>query len=837
MWRRLLNPALLALLLGASAGAPLFSQTREPTPVRQSDLTFETASVTPLDLRDAARDDRWLGLGVRDVRWAPDGSVIYFRWNRRPSSADIPEADPWFRTDRSGEWIEEVSTEEEEWIPAGDVSWSRDGRRAAWSEGDRVYLFERDEVPAIRRVAVLDERPTDARMAEGGAAIDFEAGEALYRYAIDEGTLAVHARRATVDEKSITDAARWLERQQRDLFEHVRREADRRQRRQEVELAEPGSPQALPVTERTRLDAIQLSPDGRHVTFRARTPDRRRQVTRYVDYVDESGYAEVRDARPKVGEPRDAVRLGIVRVDPSVAVDSIEVTWVELAEAGERRTVPHGPYWNLEGTRAVVQFIAEDHRDLWFAELDVETGATSVIAHDHDDAWIGGPPIQANYLQPALLEWLPGDRFVFASERSGWSHLYRADPDGSITPLTAGEWEVRDAALSRDRSFWLLQASREDPAVDHLYIMTAAGGDLERLTERPGRSVGHLSPDGRRLAVVYGESVQLPDLYVRSLSEASRGSSGDGAASLGGPDHTEGLASEETVGPRAREPLPGAAPGRRVTISGADAYYERPLIRPEIVSFTHPDGGPLWAALFRPEHPNPEHAAILHIHGGGYRQFAHRGWSVYGYALHLGLITYLVQQGYTVLDFDYRGSAGYGRDYRTDIAGAMGIKDTDGAVAAARYLAREEGIDSRRIGIYGVSYGGFLTLMAQFRYPGVFAAGIARAAVSDWAHYNDPWTSRILGVPYEDAEAYRRSSPIYYADGLEDHLLITHGLVDDNVQFQDAARLVQRLIELEKDFEVMFYPVEPHTIQTEASRYDYVRRAVAFFDRHLRGKR
>ena len=213
--------------------------------------------------------------------------------------------------------------------------------------------------------------------------------------------------------------------------------------------------------------------------------------------------------------------------------------------------------------------------------------------------------------------------------------------------------------------------------------------------------------------------------------------------------------------------------------------------------------------------------------------FAHRGWSVYGYGTHLGFLHYLLEQGYTVLDFDYRGSAGFGRDYRTDIARSMGIKDVDGAVAAAQYLVDAHGIDETRIGLYGVSYGGFMTLMAQFRYPGVFAAGISRAPVTDWAHYSDGWTSRILGVPHEDPEAYRRSSPIYYAEGLQDALLITHGLVDDNVHFQDTARLIQRLIELEKDFDVMVYPVEPHTIQTEASRYDYARRAAAFFEEHL----
>jgi len=254
------------------------------------------------------------------------------------------------------------------------------------------------------------------------------------------------------------------------------------------------------------------------------------------------------------------------------------------------------------------------------------------------------------------------------------------------------------------------------------------------------------------------------------------------------------------------------------------------------VSFPHPDGRPVWAALYRPAHVNRERAAVIHVHGGGYRQFAHRGWSVYGWGLHVGFLHYLLEQGYPVLDFDYRGGAGFGRDYRTDVTGAMGGKDVDGAVAAARYLVKSVGADSTRIGIYGVSYGGFMTLMSQFRYPGVFAAGIARAPVTDWAHYSDEWTSRILGLPQRDTAAYRRSSPIYYAEGLRDHLLIEHGLVDDNVHFQDAARLVQRLIELGKDFEVMYYPSEPHTVQTEASRLDQSKRAIRFFDRYLKRK-
>lgn len=783
----------LALVFAAAAQAQ--------TPLRQSDLTAETATVRAITLRDASRNDRWIGLGVRDVRWAPDGSFVYFRWNQNPKTDDDPNADPWFRVDRRGRGAEEVPAAEVDRIPGSSVSWSADGRRATWVRDGGVYVYDESRSNEQRtwRAVTLEGSARSSRMRKDGTAVDFEVGERLFRYSLDAGTVTLLAMKRDLDEQRTTDADDWLREQQLELFRHIRAQAERRDSA-EVRERRAGlfTPQTVTLPANVSIDDIRLTPDDRFLTFRARTPGSPRNRTEYVDYVDESGYATVHGARTKVGDPRDIVRLGIVRVDRTVAPDSVEVNWVDIPEAGERATVPHGPYWSIDGDRAVVQFISEDHKDLWIAELEIETGSATVLSHDHDDAWIGGPPIQANYLQPTLLEWLPGGQFVFASERTGWSHLYLAESDGSIVPLTGGDWEVRGASLSRDRSTWILQTSREHPSDDHLYLLPANGGDLVWLTDGSGRHEGYLSPDGERLAVLYGESTQLPDLFLQDAKAGAREA--------------------------------------RVTSSGSDAYFEHPLLRPEIVSFEHPDGAPIWAALFKPDRPNAEHAAVIHVHGGGYRQFAHRGWTVYGWALHLGMINYLVQQGYTVLDFDYRGSAGFGRDYRTDIAESMGIKDADGAAAAATYLAAEHGIDPERIGIYGVSYGGFMTLMSQFRYPGVFAAGVANAAVSDWAHYSDGWTSRILGVPHEDSEAYRVSSPIYYADGLEDNLLIVHGLVDDNVHFQDAARVVQRLIELEKDFEVMYYPVEPHTIQTEASRYDFVRRVTTFFDRHLRGR-
>ena len=675
---------------------------------------------------------------------------------------------------------------------AKNVSFSSDGARASWSRGGALYVYDVTE-GATRRVVSVSETIENVTM-HGAESVHFMLAENLFEYVVTSGELRQLTRKMTAP-LAKTEAERWLEEEQLDLFARIREAKRRKEAAAEHESTFGAMPQAIPVEEGWELHDVALSPDRRYVTFRAQRPSPERTSTVYLDYVTSSGEAEARDSREKVGSPRDAYRTGIVRFVPGSDPEKVEVTWIDYAGIDEGPAIVYGPWWSSRGDRALVQIVSLGNKDRWIGELDVETGRVAEITHDHDDAWLGGPPPVAGYLQPALLEWLPDGTFVFASERSGWSHLYRVGPDGSMQPLTSGEWEVRDATLSRDRAQWLIVASREHPSDDHVYTLPAGGGELTRWTTRPGRNTGYLSPDGERLAVLQSDSTHLPDLFVRNAR----------------PDSSEA----------------------RLTVSGTDNYYRHAWVEPKIVSFAHPDGGLVWAALFLPPRPSPKHAGILHIHGGGYRQFAHRGWSVYGYDYHVGWVQYLVQEGYTLLDVDYRGSAGFGRDYRADIYRSMGVKDVESAVAGAKYLVDAHGIDEKRIGIYGISYGGFMTLMSLFRHPGVFSAGVASAAVSDWAHYSDLWTSRVLNTPVEDPEAYAISSPINFAKGLEDPLLIVHGLVDDNVHFQDSARVVQRLIELEKDFEVMYYPMERHIIESESSRYDYTRRLVRFFDRHL----
>jgi len=246
------------------------------------------------------------------------------------------------------------------------------------------------------------------------------------------------------------------------------------------------------------------------------------------------------------------------------------------------------------------------------------------------------------------------------------------------------------------------------------------------------------------------------------------------------------------------------------------------------------DGVGVPARIYRPKDmgAQPNGAAVIFVHGAGYLHNVHDYWSEYPREYMFNQL--LASRGYVVLDVDYRGSAGYGRDWRTAIYRWMGGRDLQDHVDASRWLQKEHGVDPERVGIYGGSYGGFITLMALFTEPKHFGAGAALRSVTDWAHYNHGYTGRILNLPQHDTLAYRRSSPIYHAAGLEDPLLMAHGMVDVNVHFEDIVRLSQRLIELGKTgWELAVYPVEDHGFVRPDSWTDEYRRILALFDRTL----
>jgi len=440
---------------------------------------------------------------------------------------------------------------------------------------------------------------------------------------------------------------------------------------------------------------------------------------------------------------------------------------------------------SANGRHALVRVAATSFKDVWLAVVDLPSLATRVIAHLHDDAWLDGP-------LAATAGWLrDGETVYYGSEATGYAHLYTvAAAGGTPHALTSGVWEVQNVELSPDGKTFYLETNAGDAGEIHAFALDVASGATTQLTTAEGRQDVVVSPDGKTLAVLYSTANHPPELSLQ-------------------PNR------------------PGGVP-RQVTESPTPAWRSFTWIKPELVLVPARDGVRVPAHLYRPRAP-ANHAAVIFVHGAGYLQNVHKWWSYYyrEYMFH----HLLASRGYTVLDLDYRGSAGRGRDWRTAIYRHMGGKDLDDQVDGARWLVATQGIDSTRIGIYGGSYGGFITLMAMFTRPGVFAAGAALRPVTDWAHYNHPYTARILNAPQHDSLAYRQSSPIYFADRLAGRLLICHGMVDNNVLFQDTARLVQRLIELKKEnWEVAIYPVESHGFLRADSWTDEYRRILRLFE-------
>jgi dipeptidyl aminopeptidase/acylaminoacyl peptidase len=436
--------------------------------------------------------------------------------------------------------------------------------------------------------------------------------------------------------------------------------------------------------------------------------------------------------------------------------------------------------------------VRDDWKARFIETVSADSGRLAVVDVLRDTAWVDGPCLGCG-------GWYDGGRRIwFVSEADGWAHLYTTAADGGDRQqLTHGRWEVRDVALSPDGRWFWMHTSEPSPFEQQFYRMPVAGGAPERITYRSGGHDVTVSPDGRLLADVYSYVNRPPELFVM--------------------------------------PFRPHAAMAQLTTSPTKAWLSFPWIAPQIVMIPASDGVEVPAHIYRPAdmHAQPNGAAVIFVHGAGYLQNVMNWWSDY-YAREYMFNQYLASRGYVVLDVDYRGSAGHGRDWRVAIYRHMGGRDLQDEVDASRWLDTQLHIPPERVGIYGGSYGGFMTLMALFTEGAHFGAGAALRSVTDWAHYNHWYTSRILNRPEQDTLAYHQSSPIYFAQGLNRPLLMAHGMVDTNVEFQDIVRLTQRLIELGKtDWELAPYPVENHGFVRPSSWADEYRRIYGLFDRTI----
>lgn len=497
---------------------------------------------------------------------------------------------------------------------------------------------------------------------------------------------------------------------------------------------------------------------------------------------------------------------GISKVKIGIApVDTGKTLWVTLP--GEERFFLGAVAASPNGKLVVIERFSANRklRELFVADTD--SGKARKIYEETDKAWVEGGLARTRWA-------IDGSAILTTSEKSGWNHLYSMSPAGrNMQQLTDGEWEIHWFDVVPSGGEVLFQANKEEHAQWQLYSLDVKTRKISRLSKKEGTYENPVRSDDGSFIVAEYSNFAKPDELVR-VSAAGPAGPADGS--------TNGVFAMMD-----RE--------RQLTSSVPEEFSRINWVRPEIVHFRSKDKKSIPAMIYKPADfdSTKKYPVVVFVHGAGYLQNVFRGWSYYyrEYMFHHRL----TQRGYIVFEVEYRGSAGLGRDFRTDISMHLGGKDLQDELDGLEYLKHLGYIDAGRVGIYGGSYGGFMALMGLFRSD-AYACGAALRAVTSWENYyrhNAWYTEARLGKPEDHPDAYRISSPLTFADSLKRPLLILHGMVDDNVFFQDAVQLVAKLQKAGKKFELMVYPDEAHSFSEPESWYDEYTRIEEFFDRHL----
>jgi len=801
---RIANRSLL--LLGLVLTAPgLMAQ---GPPARSEKLALTVDSIM--------RGPDLVGYAPDNLRWSADSQKLYFEW-RKPGEDEAST----YSVARDGGPPVKLTDDQAKVVPPVNGRWDKARKRVIFSDrGDIVML---DANGARRWITKTAAGEGNARWARNDTAITYVRDGNLFIVPLDGTGPALVQQLTDVAPKRaeprLTDSQKFIRDEEEKLLEVIKEQKDRKKKAEEKDKKDKLP--ALELQDRQNATDLMLSPDDTHVfVLISERPAGARNII-VPSYVTETGYTEDIPGRTAVGDAQNRALLAVMNLKSAKTVwadgsfappvdEPVPAASAATADAPGRAGTPGRKAereirWSMpdvsdDGKLAVAAARSADNKDRWYVTVDADSGKTRVVDTLHDDAWIreaGGG------FGSSGVEFLPDNKRVwFLSERDGWMHLYSLDvTEASAKPkqLTSGKWEVANASLARDGKKFYVTSTEQHPGERHLYTVPLEGGTRTKLTSMTGSNVAEVSPDESTLGLVYSYSTKPPEVFVM----ANR---------------------------------PGAE-AKRVTTTPTEEWRSFNWIDPKVVTFKARDGVDVYARLFTPEmigaKRDPAHPGVVFVHGAGYLQNAHKYWSTYyrEYMFH----NLLASRGYVVLDVDYRASSGYGRDWRTAIYRHMGGKDLEDVVDGAKYIVAKEQVHPKRIGVYGGSYGGFITLMALFTTPDVFAAGAALRPVTDWAHYNHGYTSNILNVPQKDAEAYRKSSPIYFADGLKGALLICHGMVDTNVLFQDSVRLAQRLIELRKEnWELAPYPVENHGFERASSWADEYKRILSLFEDNLR---
>ena len=774
-------------------------------------LALPAAASTPVTLDQAMANPDWIGPPVEAAWWNWDGKQVIYRQKR----AGSPLRDTYRVNAAKAGTAAQVLDAEQAKLDSPEMLYNRARTRAiVVRNGD---LFERDlksgALVQITRGNGVTIQAVQYTADERG--VQYRVGDDWFAWDRNDRVAGPVALPRAAKDPNVTEADALRDMQLR-LSTILKRQKDERDatraQAEELRRADPTrAPSPIYLGDKVTIVNSALSPDGRWllVVTGPKNADKGR-AGKMPRYVTESGYEEFSEERTRVGRNNPAghglklVNLATREVKdlsldalPGIAVDPLAKLRAErkLDPLKGNRPVMIGfdgeaITWSQNGANVAVMLRSVDNKDRWIATVDLPRAALQSVHRLTDEAWV-------NY-DNNEFGWLPdGSTLWYLSEESGYAHLYVRDAAGRTRALTQGQWEAGDVAWSADgRTAWLL-CNRKAPHTYEVCTVDAANGATREVSSLAGVQDFRLSPDQNKLLVHYS-----------------------------GPYLPAQLATVPAHGGEAV----------KLTDTRTPDFKAREWIQPQFVTIPSTHGAdPIWAKLYRPAQlePGKKYPVVMFVHGAGYLQNVTQRYTPYFREQMFHNL--LVQNGYVVLDMDYRASKGYGVKWRTAIYRQMGHPELDDYLDGVNWMIANQQGDAARVGIYGGSYGGFMTLMGMLRAPDVFKAGAALRPVTDWTTYNHEYTANILNTPDLDPEAYKTSSPIEYAQNLKGHLLIAHGMIDDNVFFQDSVRMAERLIELKKDhWELAPYPLERHSFVQPEAWYDEYRRIYQLFERTLK---
>ena len=529
------------------------------------------------------------------------------------------------------------------------------------------------------------------------------------------------------------------------------------------------------------------APDDRHIAFVRVDENPVRLTQRFEIAADNVSTFEQR--YPEAGGRNVLVRLGVtdVKTGATTFVDLGPDPDIYLARVN----------WLPDGRTLAIQRESRDQRKLDLLFADTTTGHTRVILTETSDTWL------ELHDELSFLKNTP--EFIWASMRDGFQHLYLYDYQGNLKrQLTAGEWNVDDfraraiKGIDEKRRLVYFTATAASPLERQLYRTSLDVHDphkIDRITQQAGLHAITMARDSRIYVDNFTSVTQPPQVSLR--------------------DNT----------------------GQLITFLQANALDERHPDAPFLADNSIPEFGTLAAAdgqllryrLFKPLHfdATRRYPAIVDVYGGPGTQRVTNSWTGGSFT------QILTRGGYVVFQLDNRGSAARGTAFQAAIHGALGTVEVADQVQGARWLGAQPFVDASRIGVWGWSYGGYMTLMLMFKAPETFRAGVSGAPVTDWSLYDTHYTERYLDRPQDNADGYAASSVLPYAQGLNGQLLVIHGMADDNVLFLHSTKLFRKLQDLGKPFEVMVYPGAKHGLLRQHDgrhAYSTIKR---FFDKNL----